>query len=235
MHGMPRLASWRASASCRRFVLLLTLRKRGMSWLSTKVTRSLAQVKLPFSAVSVLSISLKALFEAKTSRMAVFSGMSLLDFPLHTAIRDVFASNNAFSEIDSTLTAENGNFTWANDLVTFVDNHDMPRFLSVNNNTNRLHEALALQLASRGIPCIYYGDEQYLHNDTSGGGDPYNRPMMASFSTTTTAYSLIHSLATLRQQNPALAYGTTRERWINSDVYIFERQFFNDGVLMAVN
>src|SRR6266498_641796 len=163
------------------------------------------------------------------------SGMSLLDFPLNTAIRDVFASNNAFSEIDSTLTAENGNFTWGNDLVTFIDNHDMARLLSVNNNNNRLHEALAFLLTCRGIPSIYYGDEQYLHNDTGGGGDPYNRPMMASFSTTTTAFNLIHSLATLRGSNPALAYGTTQQRWINSDVYIFERKFFNDVVLTAIN
>jgi len=163
------------------------------------------------------------------------SGMSLLDFPMNTAMRDVFASNTNFSEIDGTLTTENGNFTWANDLVTFVDNHDMPRFLSVNNNNNRMHEALAFLLTSRGIPSIYYGEEQYLHNDTGGGGDPYNRPMMSSFTTTTTAYSLIHSLATLRQQNPALAYGTTQQRWINNDVYIFERKFFNDVALIAIN
>ena len=168
-------------------------------------------------------------------KFANHSGMSLLDFPMNTAIRDVFASNNAFSEIDGTLTTENGNFSWANDLVTFVDNHDMPRFLSVNNNTNRLHEALAFQLTCRGIPTIYYGDEQYLHNDTNGGGDPYNRPMMSSFSTTTTAFNLIHNLAALRQSNPALAYGTTQQRWINSDVYIYERKFFNDVVLTAIN
>ena len=168
-------------------------------------------------------------------KFANHSGMSLLDFPLNTAIRDVFASNNAFSEIDSTLTTENGNFTWGNDLVTFVDNHDMARLLSVNNNNNRLHEALAFLLTCRGIPSIYYGDEQYLHNDTGGGGDPYNRPMMSSFSTSTTAYTLIHNLSTLRQTNPALAYGGTQERWINSDVYIFERKFFNDVVLTAIN
>jgi len=163
------------------------------------------------------------------------SGMSLLDFPLNTAIRDVFASNNAFSEIDNTINTENGNFTWANDLVTFVDNHDMPRLLSVNNNTNRLHEALALLLTGRGVPSIYYGDEQYLHNDTNGGGDPYNRPAMTSFSTTTTAYSLIHTLSTLRQSNPAVGYGGWQQRWINSDVYIYERKFFNDVVLVAIN
>src|SRR4051794_15981495 len=163
------------------------------------------------------------------------SGMSLLDFPLNTAIRNVFAGASSFSEIDGVLSTENANFTWGNDLVTFIDNHDMSRLLSVSNNNNRLHEALAFVLTCRGIPSIYYGDEQYLHNDTSGGGDPYNRPMMASFSTSTTTFNLIHGLATLRQSNPALAYGGTQQKWINSDVYIFERKFFNDVVLTAIN
>src|SRR5437660_2751019 len=71
------------------------------------------------------------------------SGMSLLDYPLYTAVKDVFASNNSFTEIDNILTAENSNFLSPNDLVTFVDNHDQPRLLSINNNTNRLNEATA--------------------------------------------------------------------------------------------
>ncbi len=120
-------------------------------------------------------------------KFANHSGMTLLDFPLNTAIRDVFAGNNNFSEIDTTLTT------------------------------------------------VYYGDEQYLHNDTNGGGDPYNRLSMSSFSTTTTAYSVIHTLAGLRQTNSALAYGSSTQRWINNDVYIFERKFFNDVVLIAIN
>jgi glycosidase len=167
------------------------------------------------------------------------SGISLLDFPLNTAIRDVFASNNNFSEIDSTLSAENSNFTWNNDLVTFIDSQDIPRFLSLNNNQNRLNEATAFLIACRGIPVIYYGDEQYIHNDTSNGtqngGDPYNRPWMSSFSTTTTAYQLITKMSALRQSNNALAYGTSQQRWINNDVYIFERQFYNNVVLVAIN
>src|ERR1043165_1942821 len=164
------------------------------------------------------------------------SGISLLDFPLNTAIRNVFGSTNSgFSEIDSTITNEGNNFTWKEDLVTFIDNHDMARFLSINNNQNRLHEALAFVLTGRGIPCIYYGTEQYLHNDTNGGSDPYNRPMMANFSTTTTAYSLINQLSTLRRNNPAIAYGSIGQRWINSDVYIYERKFYGSVVLVAIN
>src|SRR5678816_2531127 len=163
------------------------------------------------------------------------SGISLLDFPLNTAIRNVFGSNANFSDIDSVISTEGGNFTWKEDLVTFIDNHDMSRFLSLNNNNNRLHEALAFVLTSRGIPCIYYGTEQYLHNDTSGGTDPYNRPMMVNFSTTTTAYQVINKLSTLRRNNTAIPYGSIAQRWINNDVYIYERKFFGNVVLVAIN
>ena len=163
------------------------------------------------------------------------SGISLLDFPLNTAIRNVFASNANFSEIDAIITKEAGDFIWDEDLVTFIDNHDMARFLSVNNNNNRLHEALAFILTARGIPSIYYGTEQYLHNDTSGGSDPFNRPMMPGFSTTTTAYQLINKLAKLRRDNPAISYGSMTQRWINNDVYIYERKFFGNVVLVAIN
>ena len=90
-------------------------------------------------------------------------------------------------------------------------------------------------MLGRGIPVVYYGDEQYLHNDTNGGNDPYNRPQMTSFSTTSTAYKLIGSLSALRQSNDAVGYGTSTQRWINSDVYIYERQFFNNVVLVAIN
>ena len=31
------------------------------------------------------------------------------------------------------------------------------------------------------------------------------------------------------------AYGTWKQRWINNDVYIFERQFFSDVVVVAIN
>ena len=164
------------------------------------------------------------------------SGISELDFGLNTAVRDVFASNNDFSEIDGTISTENSNFTWNNDLVTFFDSHDESRMLTLNNNNNRLQEAMAFLLTCRGIPVILYGDEQYLHNDTSGGNDPYNRIWMKSFDTTTTAYQLINKLASLRQSaNDALAYGGFQQRWINGDVYIYERKFFNDVVLVAIN
>jgi glycosidase len=164
------------------------------------------------------------------------SGISVLDFNVNQAVRDVFASNNNFSELDNVANTEDSNFTWQNDLVTFVDSHDVPRLLSVNNNTNRLIEAQSYVLTTRGIPVVYYGDEQYIHNDTSGGGDPYNRNQMSGWSTSTTLFQVINKLAGLRAgTSDALSYGSYKERWINNDVYIYERQFFNDVVLVAIN
>ena len=163
------------------------------------------------------------------------SGISLLDFPLNTAIRDVFAGDKPFSEIDGVINTESHDFTYPNDLVTFFDSHDENRLLNVNNNRNRLHEAMAFVLTARGIPIILYGDEQYLFETTNSGNDPYDRVWMSSFSTTTAAYKLIKKLTGLRQSNNAIAYGLSKQRWINDDVYIFERQFFDDVVLVAIN
>ncbi len=168
-------------------------------------------------------------------KFANLSGISLLDFPLNTAVRDVFASNNAFSEIDSTINTENSNFTYPNDLVTFFDSQDESRFLTLNDDQNRVQEAMAFLLTGRGIPILFYGDEQYLFNNSNSGNDPYNRVWMSSFNTGTTAYKIISKLAGLRLANDAIGYGTWLQRWINSDVYIYERQFFNDVVLVAIN
>ncbi len=163
------------------------------------------------------------------------SGISLLDFPLNTALRHVFADDKPFAEIDTVINTENTDFTYPNDLVTFFDNHDESRLLNLNNNRNRLHQALAFILTGRGIPVILYGDEQYLFETSNNGNDPFNRVWMSSFSTSTTAYKLVKKLAALRQANDALGYGQWKQRWINNDVYIYERQFFDDIVLVAIN
>jgi hypothetical protein len=81
---------------------------------------------------------------------------------------------------------------------------------------------------------VYSGDEQYLHNDTGGGNDPYDRNAMTSFGMTD-AVTLIQYLAALRASNPAIAYGTMQQRWINDDVYIYERRLGANVVLAAIN
>ena len=64
----------------------------------------------------------------------------------------------------------------------------MCRFQSLNPDPAMLKVAIALIMTCRGIPCIYYGTEQYLHDDTDGGNDPYNRPMMEKWDNDTEIY-----------------------------------------------
>ena len=173
-------------------------------------------------------------------KFANTDGQSLENFDLNQAERDVFASNASMSELDATLSREQSSFNYANDLVDLVDSQDVSRFLSVNNNTTRFDQATVVNMTVPGIPSIYYGDEQYLHNDTTNGsgqvgGDPYNRPMMSSFSETTRNFKLVQALSALRKTNPALRYGSSGQRWLNSDVYVYERKFYNNVVLVAVN
>ncbi|GIK57672.1 MAG: alpha-amylase [Chloroflexi bacterium] len=163
------------------------------------------------------------------------SGTAVLDFYLNHAIRSTFGYGQPMSTLDSAISQTNADYKYKENLVTFIDNHDMSRFLSINNNNTQLHLALAFLLTVRGTPCIYYGTEQYLFNNTNGGGDPYNRPMMNSWNQSTTAYQVINKLSTLKQTQPALQFGNHQQRWINNDVYIYERKFYDDVVLVAIN
>jgi glycosidase len=160
------------------------------------------------------------------------SGMSLLDFRFAQKVRQVFRDNtDTMYGLNSMITDTYNSYEDINDQVTFIDNHDMDRFTITNGNTRKTDLALTLLLTSRGVPAIYYGTEQYM----TGNGDPNNRAMMASFNKTTTAYKIIQKLAPLRKTNPALSYGTTTEKWINNDVYTYERKFGNSVVLVAIN
>ncbi|TFW23020.1 alpha-amylase [Massilia arenosa] len=160
------------------------------------------------------------------------SGMSFLDFQFAQKVRQVFKDGSAdMTALNQMISDTSTQYNQVNDQVTFIDNHDMARFQAAGVSGRKLEQAVAFTLTSRGVPAIYYGTEQYMQ----GTGDPDNRAMMTSFSTTTTAYKLIKALAPLRKSNPAIAYGSTVQRWVNSDVLIFERQFGTNVAVVAIN
>ena len=64
-------------------------------------------------------------------------------------------------------------YTYENQFVTFIDNHDVTRFRYVQSNDKPFHAAIAALLTCRGTPNIYYGTEQYLSAPDSGAGRIY--------------------------------------------------------------
>ncbi|WP_148929260.1 alpha-amylase family glycosyl hydrolase [Paenibacillus methanolicus] len=170
--------------------------------------------------------------DAANHQFANESGMSLLDFRFGQKVRQVFRDgSDTMYGLDSMISGTQTAYEEVNDQVTFIDNHDMDRFQVDGANGRKLEQAIAFTLTSRGVPAIYYGTEQYM----TGNGDPNNRKRMTSFSTTTTAYNVIKKLAPLRKSNPAIAYGTTQQKWINNDVYVYERKFGNNVAVVAIN
>ena len=164
------------------------------------------------------------------------SGISILDFGLCEAIRAALAkwSEGGFHLIQNIFDLDHL-YNSATELITFIDNHDMPRFQSLNPDPDLLRLALALIMTARGIPCIYYGTEQYLHNDTNGGNDPYNRPMMDKWDTDTQLYQDIQLLSKLRRLNPAISLGSQVQKYIMPNVYCYLRRYRDSRCFVAMN
>lgn len=171
--------------------------------------------------------------DAQMDSFANNSGMSLLDFRFANAVRNALGSDSStMKDLDSVVTATGSDYREVNDQVTFIDNHDMSRFMTLSSNNRRdVENAYVVLLTSSGVPTVYYGSEQY----ATGSSDPDNRGDMPSFNTNSTAYKVIGKLAPLRKSNPALAYGTSKQRWMSNDVYVYEREFDGNVVVTAVN
>ncbi|MEG4004625.1 alpha-amylase family glycosyl hydrolase [Microcoleus sp. Pol11C1] len=164
------------------------------------------------------------------------SGMTILDFGLCVAIREVLGkgADAGFKLVQDVLNLDH-RYYGATELITFIDNHDMPRFQSLNPDPEMLQLAICLIMTTRGIPCIYYGTEQYLHDDTDGGNDPYNRPMMEKWDTDSPIYRDVRLLSGLRRLNPAISMGSQWQKYLTADVYCYVRRYRDSVVFVAMN
>ncbi len=164
------------------------------------------------------------------------SGMTILDFGLCVAIREVLGkgAEAGFQLIQDVLNLDR-RYYGATELITFIDNHDMPRFQSLNADRQMLRLAINLIMTSRGIPCLYYGTEQYLHDDTDGGNDPYNRPIMENWDTDSPIYRDVRLLSGLRRLNPAISMGSQWQKYLTPDVYCYVRRYRDSVVFVAMN
>lgn len=165
------------------------------------------------------------------------TGVNNLDFEFFRAASTTFGDfSTSMADFGNMLMYTQDDYEYENQTVTFLDNHDVSRFGYLQRNEKPYNAALATLLTSRGIPNIYYGTEQYVV--PADGSDVSGRIFMetdSEFDTQTTAYQLIGDLSELRQSNDAIAYGTTVIRYSDDNVLVFERQFYDDVVLVAVN
>jgi alpha-amylase len=132
--------------------------------------------------------------------------------------------------------------------VTFLDNHDLPRFLFGKSDPAILHNALMYLFTWDGIPCMYYGTEQLF----DGGVDPKNREDMwlgnpkrgiAPFATDHETFQLVRGLIAMRKELPALRQGRVAPMWSttvggprrDAGIFAFERATPDETALVVLN
>jgi glycosidase len=132
---------------------------------------------------------------------------SMLDFPLQTDIKRVFKEGKPTSYLEYRLNQRETMYKDPSRMITFIDNHDMDRFLK-GSDINSLKQALTFIFTIPGIPTIYYGTEQnfvetraamFDQGFASGGVD--------HFDTTTPTFQYIKELTELRKNIPTFRYG----------------------------
>lgn len=165
------------------------------------------------------------------------TGINNLDFEWYRASANTFGNfSESMSDFGSMMVKTSDDYTHENQAVTFLDNHDVTRFRYTQNNDKPYHAGLVALMTSRGIPNIYYGTEQYLTSDDAS--DIAGRVFMqreTDFDESTVAYRVIQKLSLLRQTNPAIAYGLTNIRYSDEHILVFERSFYDNSVLVAIN
>ncbi len=106
----------------------------------------------------------------------------MLNFPLYGALGDVFARGRPSAELGERITRMVQLHARPHLMPSFVDNHDVDRFLAGGNEAG-LKQALLALMTLPGIPVIYYGTEQgytepraamFAAGYASGGRDRYD-------------------------------------------------------------
>jgi glycosidase len=168
---------------------------------------------------------------APLEHIATYAGRmdAFLDFPLNTLLRAVFATRNApLADLLRSLAERESRLTAGMARATFLDNHDMDRFLWLaGGDTARLRLAAACQLTLPGTPILYYGTEVGLAQERDAREEnAYARaPMPWGDAQDAALLGWYRRLLALRRAHPALRRG----RWRRLEVVDVRAERAEDG------
>ncbi|PIU20255.1 MAG: hypothetical protein COT18_03205 [Elusimicrobia bacterium CG08_land_8_20_14_0_20_59_10] len=171
------------------------------------------------------------------------SAMSVLDMPGSSMgswgqFEAVFKGGE-YTNVDKVL-SQDGKYKDATYLVTYLDNHDKPRFNGPGwdgsaASTEQYFDALNFYFTARGIPCVYYGTEVRM----VGGNDPDNRKYLGlegiKAARTDPVYLRLKKLNAVRRASPALLKGAQKKLYASKDQYVFKREYGGERVFVFLN
>lgn len=172
---------------------------------------------------------------------------SLTDFGLRDALIDFVTGKGNMYNIFKVI-SKDFLFTDPNQLVTFVDNHDIERIMFfANGNVDRAKAAYTIMMTTRGIPCIFYGSEigmvggkghGILRSPFPGGFPNDERDAFKSSNRTeyeNDIFNFIQKLISIRLNNEAFTKGKMIHYPPVSNVYYFFREGGNKKFFVIAN
>ncbi|OGS10414.1 MAG: hypothetical protein A2285_06210 [Elusimicrobia bacterium RIFOXYA12_FULL_57_11] len=171
------------------------------------------------------------------------SAMSVLDMPGSSMgtwgqFEAVFKGGD-YAKVDAVL-SQDAKYKDATYLVTYLDNHDKPRFNGPGQDgsaatTGQYFDALNFYFTARGIPCVYYGTEVQM----AGGNDPDNRRVLGpdgiKAAKTNPVYLHLRKLNAVRRASSALQKGVQTRLYSAQDQYAFKREYNGETVFVLLN
>jgi glycosidase len=163
---------------------------------------------------------------------------SMINFPLYGTLNDVFARGRPTAELGHRIRSMMSLHARPHLMPTFVDNHDVDRFLRGGSEA-ALMQSLLLTMTLPGIPTIYYGTEQgfneprgamFAKGFKSGGRD--------RFDTDAPLYRFIQGISRMRRGNPVLSRGIPRvlsENAAAAGAFAYLMQDGTDTALIVFN
>lgn len=156
--------------------------------------------------------------------------ISVLDFPLQKAMGELFGRRDAgFEAIVPALFLDGGPYANPYVLMTFYDNHDMPR---LDADDAGFINANHLLFTVRGIPVVYQGSEVGFMRGTAehAGNRNYFGQARIDAAPANPIHAALRRIATLRANTPALQRGLQVNVEFQGDRAAFYRVFEHEGV-----
>lgn len=162
----------------------------------------------------------------------------MLNYPLYGTLGDVLHEGHPTAELGYRIMNMMQSFPRPYLMPTFLDNHDVDRFLAVGTMAG-LQQGLVLIMTLPGIPVIYYGTEQaFVQQRAAMFANGYASGGQNHFDTSAPLYKFIADLATLRKTNKVFSRGAPTILDQNSagpGAFVYRMTYGSMSAIVAIN
>jgi glycosidase len=172
---------------------------------------------------------------------------AVTDFTFADAVRWYLSGEKSIYHFYETL-AQDIVYNDPNNLVVFLDNHDIERAMFIaNGNVEKVKIGLNLLLFTRGIPVIFYGTEigisggkhhgelRYPFPGGFDGDDRYAFMRSERTEKENDIFNYLKGLLKFRKEHPVLSKGKMKHIYAGGDLYIILKNYKDAQSLIFVN